>query len=167
VDENLILVACRDQIAYLKVIGKGSFKNAKLVKTFYEAALRDGATRIIFDLDQCIHMDSTFMGVLAAVAAEQKRMDYANPMIINLSPRNRELLETLGLDRILDTPPEAPEEIGSELTRLQEGEESTKEEAAKTMLEAHEKLIDLDERNRSKFRDVVDYLRDKLESEKE
>ncbi len=164
-DENLILVACRDQIAYLKVSGKGSFKNAKLARNFYEASLRDGVTRIIFDLAQCTHMDSTFMGVLAAIAAEQKRLGFPVPTVINITPRNRELLETLGLNRIIEIPSEAPEEIGAELVRLQGGEESTKEDAARTMLEAHEKLIDLDERNRSKFRDVVEYLRDKLESE--
>lgn len=164
-EESHILVACRDQTAYLKVSGKGSFKNAKLARNFYEASLRDGATRIIFDLAQCSHMDSTFMGMMAAVASEQKRLGYASPIVIHLSPRNRELLETLGLDRIIEIPTEAPENLEADLIHLQGGEESTKEEAARTMLEAHEKLIDLDERNRSKFRDVVEYLRDKLESE--
>lgn len=164
-DENAILVAQNDQTAYLHVSGKGSFKNAKAVKSFYESAVKDGAQRCVFDLQNCTHMDSTFMGVLAAIAAEQKRMQFAAPLILHLTPRNRELLETLGLNRVLETPEHAPEELNAQLSLLQPESEDSKQDSARTMLEAHEELINLDEKNRAKFRDVVDYLRDKLQSE--
>jgi len=165
-DENLILVAQLGDDAYIRVQGKGSFKNAKMVKSFYDASIANAAKRCVFDLQECIHMDSTFMGVMAAISAEQKRLSFPLPIIVNINERNMELLSTLGLDRVLEILGVAPPEVAEGLTRLETTPEPSKEESAETMLEAHESLIELDERNRVKFRDVVDFLRDKLDREK-
>jgi len=163
-DDISILVACREETGFIRVIGKGSFKNAKLLKTFCEESRKTGVTRFVIDLQQCKHMDSTFMGVLAGLATIQKKDHLEAPKIVNLSARNRELLETLGLDKILNLATQDDESAHSDFETLNTLTEEDKRESAQVMLEAHENLIAADARNATKFQDVVKFLRHKLNS---
>ncbi|MEM6822123.1 MAG: STAS domain-containing protein [Verrucomicrobiota bacterium] len=163
--DSSILIAQESESAFVKVIGKGSFKNAKLLKDFSETVRKEGITRFILDLQLCKHMDSTFMGVLAGLASEQKKHEGDPPKVVHLSGRNRELLETLGLDKVLTLGDDSEEGSDKDYEQLKTLNEESKEEAAKTMLEAHENLIEADQRNATKFQDVVKFLRHKLDSQ--
>lgn len=164
-EESTILVAHESETGFIRVLGKGSFKNAKLIKTFTESSREAGINRFVIDLQQCKHMDSTFMGVLAGVASQQKKQQLEAPKCVNLSARNRELLETLGLDKIMNLTTRSDESTDSDFKTLDHLEqEEDKKESAQTMLEAHETLIDVDERNATKFQDVVKFLRHKLDN---
>ena len=163
-EESSILVAIESETGFIRVLGKGSFKNAKLIKSFAESSRKDGTTRFVIDLQQCKHMDSTFMGVLAGLASQQKKAELEAPKCVNLSPRNRELLETLGLDKIMNLATRSDETTDSDFASLDNLEqEEGKKDSAQTMLEAHENLIEADERNATKFQDVVKFLRHKLD----
>lgn len=159
-----ILVACSDQTGFIRVIGKGSFKNAKLLKTFCEESRKSGVNRFVIDLQQCKHMDSTFMGVLAGLATFQKKDHLEAPKLVHLSARNRELLETLGLDKILNLASKNDESVDADFETLDTLSDEDKRESAQVMLEAHENLIEADSRNANKFQDVVKFLRHKLNS---
>lgn len=164
-EESTILVAHESKTGFIRVLGKGSFKNAKLIRSFAESSRYEGINRFVIDLQQCKHMDSTFMGVLAGLATHQKKAELEAPKCVNLSARNRELLETLGLDKIMQLATRSDESMDSDFETLDHLEiEEDKKESAQTMLEAHENLIDIDERNAAKFQDVVKFLRHKLDS---
>jgi anti-anti-sigma factor len=164
-DESTILVAHESETGFIRVLGKGSFKNAKLIKSFADSARTDGVNRFIIDLQQCKHMDSTFMGVLAGLASHQKKAGLEAPKCVNLSARNRELLETLGLDKILNLASRSDESTDKDFEALAAmDEEEDKKESAQTMLEAHENLIEADSRNATKFQDVVKFLKRKLDA---
>jgi len=163
-EESTILVAHESETGFIRVLGKGSFKNAKLIKSFADSSRETGVNRFVIDLQQCKHMDSTFMGVLAGLASQQKKAELEAPKCVNLSPRNRELLETLGLDKIMNLATRSDESTDSDYESLETlAQEEDKKDSAKTMLEAHENLIDVDDRNVAKFQDVVKFLRHKLE----
>ncbi len=164
-EDSTILVAQEAETGFIRVLGKGSFRNAKLIKSFADSSREAGITRFVIDLQQCKHMDSTFMGVLAGLAAHQKREELEAPKCVNLSPRNRELLETLGLDKIMNLANRSDESTDHDFASLDAMEqEEDKKESAQTMLEAHENLIEADSRNATKFQDVVKFLRRKLDS---
>jgi anti-anti-sigma factor len=165
-----LLVTIHQGVAYVRVRGRGSFKVSAQLRDFVIAAIEKGCRCALLDLTDCVGMDSTFMGVLAGLAFRLKEHGGGRVIMINLSPRTRGLLATLGLDQVVDaymagaTPdrlqavgraPEAP------LTPLEAGEPSQRA-TAETMLEAHENLVLLSPENLPKFKDVLAYLREDL-----
>lgn len=156
-DQPSIYVACQGDQATVKVVGKGTFQNAAQLKNFAEAAIQDGTQTFLIDLEECPHMDSTFMGVLAGLARKQKERAAPVPKILHLNPRTRELLTNLGLDRILNiTSPATTPDPG--LQPLTETPPADKETTARTMLEAHRHLVAAHPDNAAKFQDVIKFL---------
>lgn len=155
-----ILVSQEGAQSVIKVVGKGSFHNASLVKSYAEKVSDLGVNTFTIDLQECPHMDSTFMGVLAGLARVQKQSGGSSPRLVNVNPRNAELLLTLGLDRILQLEV-SPAETPGDLEPLHHPV-SGKTEVAATMLEAHRNLIEANRENESKFQDVIKFLEDKL-----
>ena len=165
-DESSILVRQDGSVAIARIVGKGSFKNARLLKSYAETAVKGGAKQLVFDLQECLHMDSTFMGVLAGISSAQKKLGFKPPKIVHANARNMELLGSLGLNRILNIDTVSNAGLAATpLTPLQPSQESSKDEVAQTMLEAHQKLIDTDSRNAAKFQDVISFLKNKLETD--
>ncbi|MGD9873861.1 MAG: STAS domain-containing protein [Kiritimatiellia bacterium] len=163
-----ILVAMQPDAALVRVQGRASFKCSPALKTFCGAAIERGIPRIIMDMETCVGMDSTFMGVLAGIAVNLKAASGGVIQMINLSGRTRGLLATLGLDQMVEAwqPGESPAELADRFR--QEGMERLSDEGrdrremAKTMLEAHETLVEVFPENRPKFKDVLDYLREDM-----
>lgn len=107
-------------------------------------------------------MDSTFMGTLAGIALKLQTGD-GIVRVIRLNERNHSLLANLGLDQLLQIEPVGAEsgvaEIrGGTVQNLILGAED-KAAQARTMLEAHEAVVDANPLNEAKFKDVLEFLR--------
>ena len=161
---NELLVLVRKQCAMLKVKGYGSFKEGPSIKHFGVSAINKGCTVIIFDMGECLGMDSTFMGVMAELAM---RVHDANGRLaaINLTEKTFSLLKTLGLNRIIDCykVAELPAELKSVLIDAMDLEALSLDEADQltsltTMLEAHQNLVKAAPENIARFKDVISYL---------
>jgi anti-anti-sigma regulatory factor len=162
---DYIDVAVYDTDAFIRVRGRGCFKNSPAVKLFCHEAQGRGCERFVFEMADCLGMDSTFMGMLAGLAVSL-RSGAGNPIImINLSDHNADLLKTLGLDLLLDS-------LGEEgtLAGLQDRmsdvidfslidcPDPQSRITIETMLAAHQQLVDVDQDNFPKFKDVIKYL---------
>lgn len=171
---DCLQVAIEGDTAYIRLCGRGSFKISKSLKEFGIAAVEQNANRIVLDLTNCVGMDSTFMGVLAGLAFRLRKKNKGVLHMVNLSPRTRGLLTTLGLDQLVQ-----PSMIGSTPTDFQQvfdqgvplqalhgGDESRRETAA-MMLEAHENLVELSPENLPRFKDVLTFLREDLKKSEE
>jgi anti-anti-sigma regulatory factor len=148
--------------AYIKVQGRGSFKNAPSVKGYALHIQDQGVVNLVIDLMDCSHMDSTFMGVMAGLSMERRRQNLPKLSVRNINLRNSELLEQLGLDRLMDmesVPQGTPLPQG--LDRLK-STPLEKQEMTRTMLDAHQNLVEVDAENGTKFEDVITFLRRKL-----
>ena len=99
--EDKVWVALHEQTALLRVDGRGSFKVSTAVKQFGQAAISSGCKLAVLDLTDCVGMDSTFMGVLAGWASRLIESNAGRIVMLNLSPRTRGLVSTLGLDQIV------------------------------------------------------------------
>lgn len=158
---STILVAQQGDASFIKVVGKGSYQNAGLVKSYAERVAHQGIASFTIDLQECAHMDSTFMGVLAGLARQQRERQAPAPRLVHLNSRTTELLTTLGLDRILDI--ESPPAPGqTPFQPLVQDRPPGKTETARTMLEAHRHLVESHQDNAAKFQDVIQFLESKL-----
>jgi len=169
VEMSKILVARSADLGFIKVVGRGSFQNSGCLKAFYQQLLKEGVTRFVVDLDACTYLDSTFLGILLGLGLKLKEAGNGLLHILNANPRNLELLKNLGLDRLISiqgshSNSTSPSHLNGVKERLEEMPcpVPTRAEAAPTILEAHENLMEFDPRNIPKFKDVVEFLREDL-----
>ncbi len=160
-----ITAAYIDHTAVIRVEGRGSFKVSPPMKQFVHQIISNkSADHILIDMTDCIGMDSTFMGVTAGLSCLIKSKPDISFKLINLSEKNRKLLTTLGVDRVVDFSMSATHQeqalIGSDDKPGQalEPDFSDKLEAAKTTLEAHETLVNIHPENLNKFKSVLEFL---------
>ena len=159
-----LLVAVQATFALIKVSGRATFKLAPSLKRFCINALAHGCRDIVFDMEECQGMDSTFMGLLAGVAIHPDGKDDTHVIVMNLSARTHGMLTTLGLERVLecheldDPQPELKERLATalHLAGLETDDDPTL--SLTTMLQAHQHLVDIDPQNMTRFRDVLTYL---------
>lgn len=161
-----LLVALRDRNAVVRVVGRGTHTVSTSLKDFLGGAAAEGATRAVVDLAQCETMDSTFLGVLAGAAIRLRPAGGA-VVLLNLSDRVRQLVETLGLDLLVEchAPSDTPSDLAAALAPdpgmgpLGAGEAARE---AETILEAHETLVAAVPSNMDRFKDVLQFLREDL-----
>ncbi|TFE68915.1 STAS domain-containing protein [Methylacidiphilum caldifontis] len=146
---------------YLKVVGWGSFDKSSSLRLFYNQLLSSGIRRLIVDLQECTYMDSTFLGTLAAIQIKFNSIN-GELKVVNVSKKNQESISTLGLDKIFDISEQW--DVSQYLDHLAplDRQALKKGDTSLIMLEAHELLIDLDPRNKAKFQDLVDYLKEEI-----
>ncbi len=156
-----------DQTAVIRVEGRGSFKTSPPMKQFIHQVIdTQSANRILIDMSDCTGMDSTFMGVVAGIACFIKSKQDYSFKLINLSDKNKKLLTTLGVDRVVEYSMSATSEEKDLMTHQESGTQtleadfSDKLDAAKTTLEAHETLVDINPANFDKFKSVLEFLQD-------
>ena len=181
VEMSKILVARSADLGFVKVVGRGSFQNSGCFKAFYQQLLKEGVGRFVVDLESCTYLDSTFLGILLGLGLKLREGGHGLLHILNANPRNLELLKNLGLDRLINIEGPRGEGQGTRAGPAGNGsgtdhrngvrEEQlqevpcpvpTRAEAAPTILEAHENLMEFDPRNIPKFKDVVEFLREDL-----
>src|SRR2546430_5422494 len=162
--QSSILVGVNGPAVWVRVEGKGNFLNSGSLKQFAQEMVNRGYREFVFDLEHCAMMDSTFMGTMAAVALRLKELGQGHLHVIHCGDRSRQLLSGLGLDQIFDirangaTAPECQKMKGD----ARDGADAEKRERAETMLEAHEALCEAAPENLSRFKDVLDYLKQDL-----
>lgn len=168
-----VWVAIHKQVALVRVEGRGSFKSSAALKEFGRAAIEAGCQKAVIDLSACVGMDSTFMGTLAGIASRLRQLQGGGMVLLNLNPRVRGLVATLGLDRLVEVyeagaTPEAWVGMAalSEQMRALENEPGPRDLVTQTMIEAHENLVAISPDNVPRFRDVLMYLRDDSERRK-
>lgn len=160
------LVNAYSEPVLVKVRGRASFQNSAPLGDFLQAILREGKERIVLDFSLCTGMDSTFLGILAGVALEIRQSGgKASLVLCNLSRRNLELVRNLGLHRLLTVDADPKElSLSEEQAEALPAQQQEEIEQARTVLAAHENLVEVDESNRGKFQDVLTFLRNRLDS---
>jgi anti-sigma B factor antagonist len=158
-----ILVGCTSNVAQIRVEGKGSFQNSSGLKEFSKEMMNRGYREFVVDLKGCPVMDSTFMGTLAGVALRLREFGEGHLSVINLNQRNFDLLRNLGLDQLFQIKTAPPAATAAAGTPVAAGDVQDPQEQARTMLEAHEALIAAEPENITKFKDVLQYLKQDLQ----
>jgi anti-sigma B factor antagonist len=152
-------------VAWIKIGGRANFASSPDFKTLLEQLYKKGYTHFIIELQGCVLMDSTFLGVLAGFG--MKLNPNGAPAergieLLNTTERVRELLENLGAVQLFklttgelklpsDVKPCEPETINA-----------THEQITRTSLEAHQTLMAINPENVARFKDVAQFLAEDL-----
>ena len=164
--QSSIQVGVNGPAVWVRLEGKGSFLNSGSLKEFAQEMVNRGYREFIVDLQNCAMMDSTFMGTLAGVALRLKELGDGHLHVVHCGTRSRELLSGLGLDQIfsihneeMSAAPDCSDLNGDESAN---NSSQQKREQAQTMLDAHEALCEAAPENFTRFKDVLDYLKQDL-----
>jgi anti-anti-sigma regulatory factor len=168
--QSSIQVGVNGSVVWVRVAGRGSFLNSGSLKEFAREMVNRGYREFVFDLEECVMMDSTFMGTMAGMALRLKELGEGSLHVIHCGERSRELLSGLGLDQIFDIQVDGAEAPQCEALTQSIGDPAEKSTAAKreqvgTMIEAHEALCQAAPKNLTRFKDVLEYLKQDLQHE--
>jgi anti-sigma B factor antagonist len=165
--QSSIQVGVNGEAVWVKVEGKGSFLNSGNLKEFTREMVNRGYREFVVDLENCAMMDSTFMGTMAGVALRLKELGHGHLHVVHCGERSRNLLTGLGLDQIFDIHSNGNAAPECELLKADKANGATeqKKQVNVDMLDAHQALCDAVPQNLSRFKDVLDYLKQDLHHE--
>jgi anti-sigma B factor antagonist len=148
----------------VRIDGRASFQNSAGLRDFFGEMLKQGKTRFVVDFQHCASMDSTFLGVLAGTAIELRKKTPAGSLVLaRVGARNLELIRNLGLHRLLTVEAGDFKMNFDQCDKAIDCTPKPELESAKLVLEAHENLVSADEANRTKFQDVLAFLKNRVE----
>ncbi len=159
-------------MAWVRVSGTANHENADCIREFLAGRFEKGWRQFVIDLGDCKGIDSTFIGMLYRLATKVEKEDPHGVVdVINPGERNAKSIRKLGLDDRIHIDLE-----GSRWQRERALVDANlrmqpccgpvdKIRHAELILDAHEALIAANEENRSRFCDVVEFLRQELESQ--
>lgn len=162
--ESSIQVGVNGPAVWVRVTGRGSFLNSGSLKEFAREMVNRGYREFVFDLENCAMMDSTFMGTMAGMALRLKELGQGRLHVVHCGERSRDLLSGLGLDQIFDIQGNGAAAPQCELLKKATADGDKRAQAG-TMLAAHEALCEAAPENFTKFKDVLDYLKQDLRPE--
>jgi anti-anti-sigma regulatory factor len=160
----IYLVDAYSDPVIIRIEGRASFLNSASLRDFMLQMLKSGKARFVIDFLGCASMDSTFLGVLAGIALELRKLSPAGSLVLTrMGQRNLELVRNLGLHKLLTVDATgAGGNHGACDTPLESGKRGEIENA-RLVLEAHENLVSADEANRGKFQDVLIFMKNRIE----
>jgi len=159
---TFLVDASSDPVA-VRIDGRASFQNSTALNDFFKEVIASGKTRFVMDFANCTSMDSTFLGVLAGVALQLRKQTPPGSLVVcRLAPRNLELVNNLGLHRLLTVDTQTTDLTLTTSAPLAVTPEKDEVASARVVLAAHENLIAADEANRAKFQDVLTFLKGRI-----
>lgn len=166
-DKPNFLVNPYDDPVIVKINGKASFMNSQPVKDLFDRLVEQGKSRFVVDFQHCSGMDSTFLGILAGLGIKLMKMEPKGSVVLcRLGMRNHELVHNLGLHRLLTLDEGESNPAGVDnapMEALNNAGKLTEIENARLVLQAHENLVEIDESNKTKFQDVISFLRNQMD----
>lgn len=163
-DSAQYLVYTEADPVILKVIGKANYLNCSPVADFFKQMTAKGHLHFAINLEECVSMDSTFLGLITG-AATRLMNKYKDGCIIlyKMSPRNLELINNMGLHHVFklesgDIPVRYFLPKSSSPSSLTKGSLITPD----LILDAHKELMHLNPDNENQFKDVVAFLQEDI-----
>ena len=158
------LVDAASDPVVIRIEGRASFQNSGSLQQFLAEMRRQGRFRFGMEFQACTSMDSTFLGVLAGAALELRKAEGGGSLVLcRVGERNLELIKNLGLHRLLVVDDGVgASELRTGGTALAPQAKMNELENARLVLAAHENLVAADESNRTKFQDVLAFLKSRV-----
>lgn len=158
-------VAIVGKTVYLRPIGMALQENCLGIPDFLEAMFRAGCRHVMFDLQQCTCMDSTFLGVVADAATSLPQVPGKTVLVLNASERSVRQLRRIGLLPLLSlhkgaaSPPEGLQFRQIDFLHFPKAET----ERITRIKDLHMKLAELNEKNKKTFGSFIAMLEEELD----
>lgn len=146
--------------ALFTVSGRATFARAGDLQAAFDSLLSRGLTRFSVDLAGCETLDSTFIGVLAALTRKLRQGSSDRRLeLANLTERLTQQIASLGI-----LPMFSVTRSTASATDFNDVAATAKDKAdlTRTSLEAHRTLMAENDENVARFKDVAQYLAEEL-----
>ncbi|MDD5596689.1 MAG: STAS domain-containing protein [Victivallaceae bacterium] len=154
--DGKILYSQDDQLYFIKMSGNLRFTLGREFDNLLNMIFCDPEVQdVMIDLREAEYLDSTILGLLAKIANFMIKKFQKKALILSVNENINYLLENIGLSDVFtlikngDTP--------ESLKKLPETDRNGWKEAL-TILDAHRQLVNMNEKNRAAFKDVVELL---------
>ena len=153
-DNGTVLHASHDDVHVLRFIGDIRYTLSPSIERFLEGVFAGPEPAgFVIDLTETDSIDSTNLGLLARVATRMQVLDDRRVTIVSNRAEINSVLTSMAFEEVFDIVADTSLETGQMHEVPQESPD--KETLARTLIDAHRALMDLNERNREMFRDVV------------
>jgi len=157
-----LFVAVQDDIVYVRVVGKATFACGPDFSSLIEGLIAKGHRRFAIDMKECPLMDSTFIGLLTGFGMQLPPGEDQGMSLHHMSERVSDLLTNLGVSQLFLACPAGngiPEDIEAAPA---EPSGPSQVEIQQTCLKAHQTLMEANEENVARFKDVTRFLEEDL-----
>lgn len=152
-----ILFAEQEGNYVLKFVGDVRMTLCSTLDRFLETMLEnEGFKTVIIDLTETEGIDSTSLGLLAKISVKMKQHHQLRPTIISTNDDISRILLSMGFDKVFFLIRENVEDNQNlqELSPMLESEDQMKER----VVDAHRVLMDLNDKNKETFKELVHSL---------
>ena len=153
---DFIEAAETEHTAYIRIHGKGTFKIAPDFKDFVKQMIKKNVRGVLIDLYSCETLDSTFIGTITSLTLKYRNNSKSRIRLFNVNKHIHSILKNLGLLSVLDIFYEE-NDADVKFENISATDRS-KVEIADLMLDAHETLASLNDKNAAEFKNVVEML---------
>ena len=156
-DNGNVLHASHNNVHVLRFVGDIRYTLSPSIDRFLEEIFTGPQpVSFVIDLTEADSIDSTNLGLLARLALRMQRLDAQRVTIVSNRADINSVLTGMALDEVFDI----VEDTGLETGAAQEVPQinTDRETLARTLIDAHRALMDINEHNRTMFRDVVTAL---------
>jgi len=164
--EGVAYFGKHEGVVVLKLVGRFTFsmRASKSLDTFIDTMLmEEDYDNILIDLTETESLDSTSLGLLAILTRLTMDLYDRQATIVSTDPYVNDILDGVGFAEVFNIVHDPPHTRG-ELEALDEGD-PTKKELSRVVLNAHRELLELNEKNKDTFKDVVAMLEKQAEDE--
>lgn len=166
-DDSKVLVGKIESGYMVKVVGKGTMEYCSDLFMYLSQRIEsEKVENVYFELSSATYLDSSFIGVIISVHKKLKKLNNSsNLIILNPSPKVKEILSNMGLLEIIPLQEEHTFR-NIELTEEIEKRLEKNYNDIKLLLESHQNLMELNPENKKKFALVEELLKKELERNK-
>jgi len=157
-DDGNILYALQDSLCFIKFTGKIRYIISAGLDSFIDDINNNDSVKdVLIDLTQTEYIDSTNLGLLAKITNVMLCKYNNKATIISTNENINLLLDSLGFDEffiIINNNNNNPDIALQQVPNI----ENTDKERALLLLKTHRTLMDLNEKNKNVFQEVVKTL---------
>lgn len=162
--DDRVLYAIKNHICFIKLIGTVKCSTIEGFDTLVKQITNDKNVRdVIIDLCDVKYIDSTNMGIIAEIARFMIDKYNRKPALVSTNDKITVLLENMGFNKILILIKDI--ELSGKGMKEVSGEEQDELEKAQMILEAHRAIMEISEKNKSIFKDVVEILGKQIDAQ--
>jgi anti-sigma B factor antagonist len=159
-----LMVAVFDQGVCIKVCGKADFTSSLDLKKLINELWLRGHNRFVFELCDCVTMDSTFLGMLSGLGLKFRNgsASQGSPLeLFNPKPRITEVLDSVGVAHLFKITC-CTDPLTYNFEPLATAPDVSRADVTRNCLEAHTTLMQIRPENVNKFKDVAQFLAEDL-----
>lgn len=163
-DDGDIFFGEIDGVLFLRLVGIVRYTNCESLDGFVDALFDQYTfTKLVIDLRKAESIDSTNLGILVKIAQHAQGKQLPKPLLVCDSPDLKAVIASMGINEVYKL--STADDIGCKckvFTKVESLADNNTLNLQRVMLDAHEKLSEMNTTNQDAFREVLGALKGEL-----